>query len=87
MPAQFVVSFLGILLALPVVGADIPANSTSDQPPRKVIIGTVMQPFWGKHQGLQKRLDQLTAIVDRMQAESEKKYGRGLTWRCCRRWR
>lgn len=78
MLAQFVVSFLGILLALPVVGADIPVNSTSDQPPRKVIIGTVMQPFWGKHPGLQKRLDQLTAIVDRMQAESEKKYGRGL---------
>ena len=37
-----------------------------------------MQPFWGKHPGLQKRLDQLTTIVDRMQAESEKKYGRGL---------
>jgi hypothetical protein len=40
-------------------------------PPRKVIVGTVMQPFWGKHPGLQKRLDQLTTIVDRMQAESD----------------
>jgi predicted amidohydrolase len=72
------VGFLGILLTLPAVGADIPPNSTSDRPPRKVIVGTVMQPFWGKHPGLQKRLDQLTTIVDRLQAESEKKYGRGL---------
>jgi len=30
-------------------GRDIPVKSTSDQPPRKVIVGTVMQPFWGKH--------------------------------------
>ena len=53
-------------------------KSTSDQPPRKVIIGTVMQPFWAKYPGLQERLDQLTGIVDRMQAQSEKKYGRSL---------
>jgi predicted amidohydrolase len=37
-----------------------------------------MQPFWGKHPGLQKRLDQLTAIVDRMQAQSERRYGRSI---------
>jgi len=37
-----------------------------------------MQPFWGIHPGLQKRLDQLTMITDRMQAESERKYSRGL---------
>ncbi len=73
---KLVMGFL--LLSLSALAADIPANSTSDQPPRKVIVGTVMQPFWGKHPGLQKRLDQLTTIVDRMQAESEKKYGRGL---------
>jgi predicted amidohydrolase len=73
---RLVVGFIGFLLALPAAGADIPVKSTSDQPPRKVIVGTVMQPFWGKHPGLQKRLDQLTVIVDRMQAQSEKKYGR-----------
>ncbi|MGO8789535.1 MAG: carbon-nitrogen hydrolase family protein [Terriglobia bacterium] len=67
-----------LLLSLSALGADVPRKSTSDQPPRKVIIGTVMQPFWGKHPGLQKRLEQLTTIVDRMQAESETKYGRGL---------
>ncbi len=53
-------------------------KSTSDQPPRKVILGTVMQPFWGKHPGLEKRLQQLTEIVDRLQAQSQKQYGRGL---------
>jgi predicted amidohydrolase len=77
-PVKLVMGILIFLLTLPAVGADIPAKSTSDKPPRKVIVGTVMQPFWGKHPGLQKRLDQLTAIVDRMQAESEKKYGRSL---------
>jgi predicted amidohydrolase len=77
-PIKLVMGILVFLLTLPAVGADIPAKSTSDQPPRKVIVGTVMQPFWGKHPGLQKRLDQLTAILDRMQAESEKKYGRSL---------
>src|ERR1035441_9835689 len=75
---ELIFGFLGFLLTLPLAGADIPVKSTSDQPPRKVIVGTVMQPFWGKHPGLEKRLDQVTAIVDRMQVESEKKYGRGL---------
>ena len=53
-------------------------KSTSDQPPRKVIVGTVMQPFWGEHPGLERRLEQLTEIVDRLQAQSQKQYGRGL---------
>ena len=75
---KLIVGFLGLLLTLPAGGADIPVKSTSDQPPRKVIVGTVMQPFWGPHPGLQKRLDQLVEIVNRMQAQSEKQYGRGL---------
>jgi predicted amidohydrolase len=53
-------------------------KSTSDQPPRKVILGTVMQPFWGKHPGLEKRLEQLTEIVERMETQSQKRYGRGV---------
>jgi len=69
---------LGCFFALPAAGADIPYRSTSDQLPRKVIVGTVLQPFWGKHPGLEKRLEQLTTIVDRMAAQSEKTYGRGL---------
>lgn len=52
--------------------------TTSSKPPRKVIVGTVMQSFWGEYPGLDKRLDQLGAIVDKMAGESKSKYGRGL---------
>jgi predicted amidohydrolase len=69
---------LVVLFSLPALSAELPWRSTADEPPRKVIIGTVMQPFWGKHPGLQKRLDQLTGIVERMQTDSIKKYGRGV---------
>ena len=81
LPVRLIACIIGCLLTLPAAGTDIPAKSTSDQPPRKVVVGTVMQPFWGKHPGLQRRLDQLTAIVDRMEAQSEKKYGRNLVLR------
>jgi beta-ureidopropionase len=53
-------------------------KSTSNQPPRKVIVGTVMQPFWGAYPGLEKRLQLLTELVDRLQAQSQKQYRRGL---------
>jgi predicted amidohydrolase len=77
-PARLAVCLIGFSLILPAAGAELPVKSTSDQPPRKVIVGTVMQPFWVKYPGLQPRLDQLTVIVDRMQAQSQQKYGRGL---------
>jgi beta-ureidopropionase len=64
--------------ARPAAAAELTIRSTSDQPPRKVIVGTSMQAFWGEYPGLQKRLDQLAALIDRMAEESEKKYGRGL---------
>lgn len=51
---------------------------TSNLPPRKVVVGTVMHRLWGKHPGVEKRLDELTGIVDNMRAESQRKYGRGL---------
>jgi predicted amidohydrolase len=69
---------LGFLLTLPAAGANLAARKTSDQPPRKVIAGTVMQSLWVKYPGLRVRWDQLTAIVDRMQAQSERRYGGGL---------
>ena len=55
-----------------------PLRTTSGQPPRKVIVGTVLQPFWVAYPGLDKRLDELAGIVDRLAADSMKKYGRGL---------
>jgi hypothetical protein len=75
---QWIMAFSAILLAWPVAGAEPNVNSASDQPPRKVIVGTVMRRFWGKHPGLEKRLAELTAIIDQMQAQSLSKYGRGL---------
>jgi predicted amidohydrolase len=53
-------------------------RSASNQPPRKVIVGTIMQPFWGKYPGLKKRLQQLMEIVERLQTQSQKQYGRGV---------
>ncbi len=53
-------------------------RSTSSKPPRKVIVGTVMQPFWIKYPGPDERLHELMVLVDRMQVQSQKQYGRGL---------
>ena len=46
--------------------------------PRKVIVGTVVQAFWVEYPGLERRLEQLAAIVDRMAQQSAAKYGRSL---------
>jgi predicted amidohydrolase len=37
-----------------------------------------MEAFWVKHPGVDKRLHQLTALVDGMQAEAQRRFGRGL---------
>ena len=73
-------SSLAAFEAAPVLAAGGNARrpSTSNRPPRKVIVGTVMQAFWGQYPGLQNRLDQLAGIVDQMAAQAEAKYRRGL---------
>ncbi|HYT07694.1 MAG TPA: nitrilase-related carbon-nitrogen hydrolase, partial [Rugosimonospora sp.] len=53
-------------------------RTTSNTPPRKVIVGTVMRSFWGQYPGLRNRLDQLAGIVDQMAAMSKEAYGRAL---------
>ncbi len=53
-------------------------KSTSDRPPRKVIVGTVMQPLWVKYPGLEQRLRELMVLVDSMHSQSQKRFGRGL---------
>jgi predicted amidohydrolase len=58
--------------------AGVGRKSSSDQLPRKVIVGTVVQGFWGEYPGLPKRLEELTGLIDRLAEESRKKYGRGL---------
>ncbi len=52
--------------------------SSPDQPPRKVIIGTAVQSFWGKFPGVDKRVQELGALVDRMAEQSQRRYGRGI---------
>ena len=47
--------------------------------PRKVIIGTSLQGFYGRYPGLDKRLAQLAGLVDEMAKQAETAYpGRGL---------
>ena len=53
-------------------------RTTSNTPPRKVIVGTAMQSFWGQYPGLRNRLEQLEGIVDQMAAQAKQTYGRGL---------
>jgi predicted amidohydrolase len=79
-------TFLGTLSSLTALGAapvfaagaNAMIRSTSNRPPRKVIVGTVMQSFWGRYPGLPSRLDQLAGIVDQMAAQAKTKYSRGL---------
>src|SRR5438034_5774463 len=59
-------------------GPEVRVRSTSNGPPRKVIVGTVMQAFWGEYPGLQSRLEQLAGMVDQMAEQAGKKYGHGL---------
>jgi predicted amidohydrolase len=71
---------LAALDAVPALAAR-PAGrvrTTSNTAPRKVIVGTAMQAFWGQYPGLRNRLDQLAGIVDQMAAQAKTTYGRGL---------
>ena len=70
-------SFLSALGAAPLAAAARPASSAS-RLPRKVIAGTVIQPFWVPHPGVERRLAELGAIVDEMQTEARRQFGRGL---------
>src|SRR5258708_25327681 len=65
------------LVAPPAAAAELKVPSTAGQAPRKVIVGTAMQAFWGEYPGLAKRLVQLGGVVDQMGGESQKKNGPG----------
>jgi predicted amidohydrolase len=70
-------SFLTTLGAVPALAA-VHNPSSASRPPRKIITGTVVQPFWVAHPGLRPRLAELGAIIDEMQSKSRRKYGRGI---------
>ena len=63
------------------------AASTADQPPRKVIVGTAMQAFWGEYPGLEKRLQQLSGLIDQMAKNPTKNMDGTWISRCCPKWR
>jgi predicted amidohydrolase len=71
-------SFLKTAGAIPALAAAAPDVSSASRLPRKVVVGTVMQPFWIEHPGLSKRLAELGAIIDEMSVESRRKYSRGM---------
>ena len=72
------IATLIILWSLATQGETERLSSTSNLPPRKVIVGTSMEAFWVEYPGLRQRLEQLGTIIDKMAAESLKKYGRRL---------
>ena len=65
-------------LPVPAAGSTASVGTMSNTPPRKVIVGTTIQSFWGPYPGLRSRLEQLAGIVDQMAAEAKKNYGRRL---------
>src|SRR5688500_6792054 len=77
--------FLGFTIVLilavfsgPLPGAEILKKSTSDGPPRKVIVGTLVHNLFVEFPGAEKRLDELETFIDRMAQQSKKTYARGL---------
>jgi predicted amidohydrolase len=64
-------------------GEEPPASShpatKADRPPRKVVVGTVIFGPYGKYNGLEERIKELSDFVDAMAADATKKDpGRGL---------
>jgi predicted amidohydrolase len=51
---------------------------STDAPPRKVVIGTMMYAMWEEYPGLDARLATLSGFVDRMAAEAQRRYHAGL---------
>jgi predicted amidohydrolase len=57
-------------------------KSTSSGLPRKVIVGTVHQRFAPPYPGLEKRIEELSALLTRMSETARARYGRGLDLAC-----
>src|SRR5689334_8211153 len=54
------------IAAIAVCAGDDPGGTRrSELPPRKVIVGSAMQQFWVEYPGLDKRLDELSGLIDR----------------------
>jgi predicted amidohydrolase len=75
---EFLTAVGSLAASVPPAAGEEVIRSTSQGPPRKVIVGTMMQAFWGEYPGLRDRLDQLAGFVDQMAEQSKCKFGRGL---------
>ena len=76
---------IAVVLTWPAAGlrgeeptGNLSARSRHDRPPRKVIVGTTMTRWYSDYPGLEERLEQMSALVDKMAAESQTTYGRSL---------
>ena len=69
---------IAVFTTMPVEAGEVASRSTSDRPPNKVIIGTMMKGFWVEYPGLQNRLQELTGSIDKMAEQARRQYGRGL---------
>lgn len=70
-----------LCIAATVVAEEAIRHTTakSEQPPRKVIVGTSMLNLYGRYPGLDERLTQLEKHIDQAAAQAEQQYpGRGL---------
>ena len=48
--------------------------SSTDLPPRKVVVGTAMYSMWGEYPGLERRLDALGELIDEMARQAAERY-------------
>lgn len=66
-------------LKLPAADRSSPGGGGAGKPerPRKIILGTTLQQFWGEYPGLDKRLEQLVALVDETALAALQQFGRG----------
>jgi beta-ureidopropionase len=58
--------------------ASLNVKGDAGAPPRKVVVGTMMYAMWFQYPGLDARLKVLSEFVDRMAAEAQAKYHKGL---------
>ena len=54
------------------------STAQQDSPPRKIVVGSLMYAMYRDYPGLEKRLQMLSAFIDDMARESQRKYGAGL---------
>lgn len=57
-------------------------NEKKYQLPRKIIVGTVIQGFWEDYPGVEKRLEELSEIIEQINQKSKEKYNRNVDIVC-----